>query len=178
MFQIGDHTGTYSTYWGHACHVDGHMGENQLPSCQSCHQQKLSQASHGNYKKTLDDISMKCSHGKCSSWNVMDDSFHFPLPKGYPTTFDVRLGSPIAPTGREVTGNKRSANHLLDDDIPNEKKLCSVPLSIPWLKEAIILSHYNMKTQPPNATHKNKRFWTKKHIKSILENVWCEQSAD
>ena len=36
MFQVGDHNGTFSSYWGYTCSVDGTCNENHLPSCQHC----------------------------------------------------------------------------------------------------------------------------------------------
>ena len=41
ILQVGDHNGTYSTFWGHSCKVDGYCKENHLPSCKECHKQCL-----------------------------------------------------------------------------------------------------------------------------------------
>ena len=43
MFQVGDHNGKFSTYWGHACSVDGNCNENHLPSCHFCRKASLQQ---------------------------------------------------------------------------------------------------------------------------------------
>ena len=36
ILQVGDHNGTFSTFWGHSCKVDGYCKENNLPSCKDC----------------------------------------------------------------------------------------------------------------------------------------------
>ena len=43
IFQIGDHNGSYSVYFGHATKVDGKCEDNCLPSCPFCHHQRLDQ---------------------------------------------------------------------------------------------------------------------------------------
>ena len=35
ILQVGDHNGTFSTFWGHSCKVDGYCKENHICSC--CH---------------------------------------------------------------------------------------------------------------------------------------------
>jgi hypothetical protein len=120
----------------------GQCEENMLPSCKHCCMVNLTTALNG-----IEDgsgVAFKCSHGKCATWNALDSSFHFPVPKGYPTTCDLGLTSPKPPNGRDVVGNKRSASQL-SNDMPDNGFLCTIPLSIPWLKEAIRFSHHNMK---------------------------------
>ena len=34
--QVEDHNGSFSTFWGHSCKVDGYCKENHLPSCKEC----------------------------------------------------------------------------------------------------------------------------------------------
>ena len=36
ILQAADHNGTFSTFWGHSCKVDGYYKENHLPSCKDC----------------------------------------------------------------------------------------------------------------------------------------------
>jgi hypothetical protein len=48
MFQIGDHNGTYSSYWRHAVKVHGQMEENHLPDCPYCRKKRLQQCCNNN----------------------------------------------------------------------------------------------------------------------------------
>ena len=41
ILQVGDYNGTFSTFWGHSCKVDGYCKENHLPSCKECRKQRL-----------------------------------------------------------------------------------------------------------------------------------------
>ena len=36
ILQVGDHNGTFSTFWGHSCKADGYCKETHLPSCKVC----------------------------------------------------------------------------------------------------------------------------------------------
>ena len=90
-----------------------------------------------------------CENNNCSSWSVLDPAFTFSAPSDYPVVCDQRTGAPLAPTGREITGQKG-----------NEMKLKAIYLTIEWLKQAVVFAHHNMRENPPN-THNRKRFWTK-----------------
>jgi hypothetical protein len=168
MFQVGDHNGTYSTFWGHATFVDGECQQNRLPSCVQCRENHLKVA----LLLTEDDAShhnSPCNNEKCSSWNVFSESFQFPLPKLYPTTCDTRPTAPSPPTGREIFGNKRPASSLGVVTTPHPA-LKTIPLSTCWLKSALIFAHHNMKTMPPDSTSIKKRFWTKGAMTSYLRS--------
>ena len=41
ILQVGDHNGTFSTFWGHSCKVDGYCQENHLPFCKDCRKHHL-----------------------------------------------------------------------------------------------------------------------------------------
>ena len=41
ILQVLDHNGTFSTFWGHSCKVDGYCKENHLPSCKECWKHRL-----------------------------------------------------------------------------------------------------------------------------------------
>jgi len=144
LYQVGDHTGTFSTLWGHAVDVDGKCEDNCLPSCPFCRRQRLMNA-------RID--STECPNG-CVSWEVMDSKFTSKAPAGYPTVFDDSIGAPHAPSGREIstTGSSR---------------LPCIYLTIPWLKQAVIFAHHQLKTRPPKA-NKNKRFWSKQNSTAYL----------
>ena len=48
ILQIGDHNGTFSTFWGHSCKVDGYCKENHLPSCKECQKHRIHRLIHGD----------------------------------------------------------------------------------------------------------------------------------
>ena len=41
LLQVGDHNGTYSSFWAHSCFVDGFCKENHLPSCEQCRKNRV-----------------------------------------------------------------------------------------------------------------------------------------
>ena len=41
MLTVGDHNGTFSTFWGHSCKGDLYCKENHLPSCKECRKHQL-----------------------------------------------------------------------------------------------------------------------------------------
>ena len=43
MYQIGDHNGAFSMFWGHAAKIDGNCRENHLPSCPFCRRRNVKQ---------------------------------------------------------------------------------------------------------------------------------------
>ena len=43
LLQVGDHNGTYSSFWAHSCFVDGFCKENHLPSCEQCRKKRVEQ---------------------------------------------------------------------------------------------------------------------------------------
>jgi len=152
LYEVGDHKGTYSTYWGHAVDVDGKCEDNCLPSCPFCRRQRLINARI---------VSDECpAENKCVSWNVMDSKFTFKAPTGYPTVCDKSEGAPLAPVGREITET---------DDC----RLPCVYLTIPWLRQAVVFAHHNMQTRrTPRST---KKFWTKANLVAYLRT--CGISA-
>ena len=51
ILHVGDHNGTFSTYWGHSCKVDGYCKENHLPSCKECWKHRLHKIIAGEYSE-------------------------------------------------------------------------------------------------------------------------------
>ena len=41
ILQVGDHNGTFSTFWGHSSNVDGYCKENHIISCKDCRKHHL-----------------------------------------------------------------------------------------------------------------------------------------
>jgi hypothetical protein len=95
----------------------------------------------------------KCD--QCVSWNVMDTQFTFAAPNDFPTTFDQSPGAPLAPKGREITTTG------------GQQRLSCIYLTIPWLKEAVIFAHHQLKTSrsPPN---QRRKYWTKANSQAFL----------
>jgi hypothetical protein len=162
MFKVGDHTGSYSKYWGYACVVDGSCKYNHLPSCTSCRFKTLSH----NDNIIYDDTMICDSITNCANWNVLKSSFTFPVPGNYPTNYDTSIGSPLMPHGREViinrSGNKRAHNV----DI---QKLPMIEMSIDWLKQGIIFAHHNLKTSINKDKLESKKYWTKGNLIDYLK---------
>ena len=156
LYQIGDHQGTFSTLWGHAVDVDGKCKDNCLPSCPFCRRQRLEHHLQINPNQSQ-GIPTACPNeigDQCVSWNVMNSNFTSAAPTGYPTVYDQRPGAPPPPIGREITPDK-------------EVRLPCIYLTIPWLKQAVIFAHHQLKTRPPNRSA-NKRYWTKKNATAYL----------
>ena len=180
ILQVGDHNGTFSTFWGHSCKVDGYCKENHLPSCKDCRKHRLHRIIAGkilesnetdmfpvsdgaNYipvecnarKNTI----QACNGRKCASWDVLHPSFKFCVPANYPTNYDQWPNAPLPPNGREINlpieGTKRM--------------LCAICLDVKWMQSAIIFGHHNVKTRPPGG-RTNKRFWTKANLSSYLDD--------
>ena len=150
IFQIGDHNGSYSVYFGHATKVDGKCEDNCLPSCPFCQkkqlQNQLSRHNSSTEQATMavEDPLSSCSKKLCSSWNVYDESFHSEAPAQYPTVCDERPGAPLAPSGHEITG-----------DTGKDRQLPCIHLTIEWLEEAILFAHHQLKTDPLEAMQEN-----------------------
>ena len=51
--QVGDHNGTYSSFWAHSCYVDGFCKENHLLSCEECCKKHIEQIFGINHKQIL-----------------------------------------------------------------------------------------------------------------------------
>ena len=49
ILQVGDHNGTFLTFWGHSCKVDGHCKESHLPSCKDCQKHCLHKIISGEH---------------------------------------------------------------------------------------------------------------------------------
>ena len=199
MLRIGDHNGTFSSFWGFACLVDGECKHNYLPDCNACRRVELEKQLQGTNDASPSDVppselgkdnmlaifSRVCPHRKCSSWNVLDQSFHCPAPKSYPETCDTRDGAPEPPIGREVvssteetptdpipavvgqSGNKRRRVTALSAG--NPLQLPAIQLTTDWLTKAVCFAHHNMKTHPPN-TPRNKRYWKKSMLSAYLRS--------
>ena len=150
LYQIGDHTGTFSTLWGHAVDVDGKCEDNCLPSCPFCRRKRL----HNHLQIETNPSQDKACPNDCVSWNVMDSKFTSAAPADYPTVWDERPGAPLPPPGREISAS-------------GERRLPCIYLTIPWLKQAVIFAHHQLKTNPPDSTPR-KRYWTKKQSTTFL----------
>ena len=101
--------------------------------------------------------SAPCTNNICSNWQLLDPSFTSAAPTDYPIIFDQRAGAPSAPTGREITIGVPA----------REVRLVAVQLTIPWLKNAIVFAHHNLKTKIPGG-RRNKRYWTKAAATAFL----------
>ena len=152
LYQVGDHMGTFSTLWGHAVNVDGHCEDNCLPSCPFCRCKRLNQLLCENH--IGQQTSNGCPHNQCVSWNVMDPKFTSAAPADYPTACDQSEGAPPAPLGREIVPHR---GH----------RLPCIYLTVPWLTQAVIFAHHQLKTHPPN-TPPNARYWSKKNSTAFL----------
>ena len=156
ILQVGDHNGTFSTFWGHSCKVDGYCKENHLPSCKECWKHRLHRIIAGrNYEgiqtdtfpvsdgannipieyNTRKNTIQACNGRKCASWDVLHPSFKFCVPANYPTNYDQRPDAPLPPNGREINlpieGTKRM--------------LRAIRLDVKWLRSALIFGHHNVK---------------------------------
>ena len=197
MLRVCDHNGTFSTFWGHACHVDGECQENHLPHCKECRRNQLktqlqAMEEHiqqidvapselgGDNMLTL-VVSPNCPRNKCSCWDVMKDSFRSQAPKYYPETCDERTGAPGPPLGREIvcqeTNMASTSGPMRVEDAQKRRRvttgasgstrLPTIKLSADWLTQAVLFAHHNMKSHPPN-THRNKRYWKKSMMSAYL----------
>ena len=98
ILQVGDHNGTYSTFWGHSCKVDGYCEENHLPSCKECRKHRLHKMISEDHCESNENVLLPtsereedsdgdsrtenifiqpCNGIKCASWDVMHPSFTF-----------------------------------------------------------------------------------------------------
>ena len=183
ILQVGDHNGTFSTFWGHSCKVDGYFQENHLPSCKQCRKHRLHRIITGKNldsnerdmvafgegannthveSNTQNNNIQPCKGQKCASWDVLHSSFKFSAPANYPTHYDQRPNAPLPPNGREI--------HL---PIQGTKRmLCAIRLDVQWLQSALIFGHHNVKTRPPGG-RTNKRFWTKANLSAYLRSCSC-----
>ena len=109
ILQSGDHSGTFSTFWGHSCKVDGYCKENHLPSCKECRKHRIYRLINGDNLECNDkdmfpfsdgannnpieyntqkNTIQACNGRKCASWDVLHPSFKFCVPANYPTNYD------------------------------------------------------------------------------------------
>ena len=105
ILQVGDQNGTFSTFWGHSCKVDGYCKENHLPSCKECQKHRLHKIISGDqYESNETDLLLTCdgtehfdaqSHvlqpcngRKCASWDILHPSFTFCAQTNYPINYD------------------------------------------------------------------------------------------
>jgi hypothetical protein len=80
-----------------------------------------------------------CQNGACSSWNILDTNFSFPVPKDYPRRYDTSKEAPQPPIGR----------HIFDSINQNIQNLHTVRLTLEWLEKAALFAHHQMSTKPP-----------------------------
>ena len=144
ILQVGDRNGTFSTFWGHSCKVDGCCKENHVPSCKKCrkhHLQKIISGKH--YESNKSDILLACERAehihaeshtgnhvlqpcngrKCASWDVLHPSFTFCAPATCPINYDQRPGVPLPPNGRELNLPIRGTQRMLH----------AICLNVKWL---------------------------------------------
>lgn len=173
MFQVGDHNGKYSTFWGHAGAVDGSCKNNCLPSCIKCRKKRI----RAYESKTEDNIVCHNAKKKCCNWNVFDKHFSFPKPKNYPESYDTdTIGAPLPPYGREIALKKSIHKSNKGHHTIMNNNLCMVPLSVSWLKSCLQFAHHNVRTHLFAEGKNNKRFWTKGNFVAYLRS--CGVSSE
>ena len=183
ILQIGDHNGTFSTFWGHSCKVDGYCKENHLPSCKECRKHRIHRLINGDIHESNDkdmfpfsdgennnpieyntqkNTIQACNGRKCASWDVLHPSFKFCVPANYPTNYDQRPDAPLPPNGREINLPIEGTKQMLR----------AIRLDVKWLQSALIFGHHNVKTRPPGG-RTNKRYWTKANLSAYLRSCSC-----
>ena len=183
ILQVGDHNGTFSTFWGHSCKVDGYCKENHLLSCKECQKHHLHKIISGEHyesnetdmflvgegaknihgeSNTRNHALQSCNGRKFASWDVLHPSFKFCAPANYPTNYDQRPGAPLPPNGRELNLPIQGTKHMLH----------AIRLYVKWLQSALIFRHHNVKTRSPGG-RTNKRFWTKANLSAYLRSCSC-----
>jgi len=150
LYQVGDHTGSFSALWCHAVEVDGKCVDNCLPSCPFCRRKRL----QSHFGSEGPDNSTDCPD-ECVDWNFMDTKFTCSAPADYPCIFDEREGAPQPPKGREIINS--------DED----QRLPCIYLTIPWLRQAVTFAHHQLKTRLPTGTASQK-YWTKAQSTAFL----------
>ena len=176
MFKVGDHTGSYSKYWGYAGDVDPSCKFNHLPSCSLCRHKRINMVDIGcSESNMLLESNTLC----CSDWNVSNANFSFPIPDSYPTNYDITIGSPPIPFGRNIiiqirnqsiTGKKRINDRY--SIVPEKQRLPMIEMTIKWLKEAIVFSYHNLKTSIKIDNSVSKKKLDKRKHGSLSENIW------
>jgi len=147
LYQVGDHNGTFSAYWGHAVDVDGTCKDNCLPCCPVCRGDQLYNHLTTGLAAPLSDSRLSCPDDECAFWNILDPRFTSKVPTDYPTVaFDQREGAPEPPLGR--------------DHFDEDARLGCIRLTVAWLRKAAIFAHHQMKTRPPGGSSR-KKYWTK-----------------
>ena len=160
ILQVGDHNGTFSTFWGHSCKLDGYCQENHLPSCKDCRKHHLHRIIAGKNLEsnetdmfpvsdgannihvecnTQNNTIQACNGRKCASWDVLHPSFKFCVPANYPTNYDQQPDAPLPPNGRELNLPTQGTKGMLR----------AIRLDVKWLQSALIFGHHNVKTRPP-----------------------------
>ena len=150
LYQIGDHTGSFSALWCHAVEVDGKCVDNCLPSCPFCRRKRL----QTHFDPAGPHSSTDCPD-ECVDWNFMDAKFTCSAPADYPCVYDESDGAPMPPAGRKII------------DSEDEQRLPCIHLTIPWLKQAVIFAHHQLKTRLPGGTARQ-MYWTKTQSTAFL----------
>ena len=63
ILQVGEHNGTFLTFWGHSCKVDGYCKENHLPSCKECRKHRLHMSIAGEHHESNETDMFLVSEG-------------------------------------------------------------------------------------------------------------------
>ena len=191
MFGVGDHNGTYSVCWGVATKVDELQKENKLPACSKCRRKRLNHL--GIMKQGQDSNNNQGCISDCQNWNLFEPGFKFATPKNYPTIYDKSSGAPRPPNlrpifSKEDTSDKRNhptqhgntrvikqdgKRQRKDTSVDPQNYLTSVELSIPWLKQAVIFAHHNVRTTNPKQGRSSRSYWTKGNLSAYLRTCGC-----
>ena len=89
ILQVGDHNGTFSTFWGHSCKVDGYCKENHLPSCKECRKHHLHRIIAG---KTMNLMRQICFLSMMEQIIFMLNAIHETIPYKHATEENVHHG--------------------------------------------------------------------------------------
>ena len=191
MFSVGDHNGSFSSCWGVSTRIDNRLKENRLPSCSRCRKRRMVEL--GLCHPVRSDNN-RCSGPQCQNWNLYHPTLFFSAPKNYPTVCDRSTGAPKPALGRPIFNVKRNAgsqtsqNGGTTEERRNNPtrtkrnrsesqdegpKLRSHPISIPWLKDAVLFAHHNMKTPLSSVLPNGKRFWNKAQASAYLRSCGC-----
>ena len=91
ILQVGDHNGTFSTFWGHSCKVDGYCKENHLPSCKDCRKHRLHRIIAG---KTMNLMRQICFLSVMEQIIFMLNAIHETIPYNHATEEMCIMGCP------------------------------------------------------------------------------------
>ena len=87
--QVGDHNGTFSTFWGHSCKVDGYCKENHLPSCKVSRKHRLHRIIAG---KTMNLMRQICFLSVMEQIIFMLNAIHETIPYKHAKEENVHHG--------------------------------------------------------------------------------------